>query len=46
MEHLFRYVTYMKDYDSLGPGSALGEKREKKSEGEQKIIRQGKRTER
>ena len=48
MEHLrlFRYVTYMKDYDSLGPGSALGEKREKKSEGEKKIIRQGKRTER
>ena len=49
MEHLrlFRYVTYMKDYDSLGPGSALGRKKEKKNRmAKKKIIRQGKGTER
>ena len=43
MEHLrlFPYVTYMKDYDCLGPGSAFWEKREKKSESEKKKFDKG-----
>ena len=43
MEHLrlFRYVTYMKDYDSLGPGSALGKKREKNRRAKKKKFDKG-----